>query len=88
MHQAYLPKDILDELLPALKQFAKDTAKPQIKEWNLNAERQLPVVEKYNVWGARHDTDRLITSEGWRSLRKWGAEEGYAFPPFPCIERN
>ncbi|KAJ4144224.1 hypothetical protein LMH87_003114 [Akanthomyces muscarius] len=35
-----------------------------------------PFVEKHNIWGARHDVDRLVTSEGWRALRKWGAEEG------------
>ncbi|TQV94393.1 hypothetical protein V2A60_002577 [Cordyceps javanica] len=73
---AYLPEDILAEVVPAFTRFAEATISPQVKEWNLNAERQQPFVEKHNVWGARHDVDRLVTSEGWRALRKWGAEEG------------
>ncbi|KAJ3496934.1 hypothetical protein NLG97_g2278 [Lecanicillium saksenae] len=72
----YLPKEILAEVTPAFTKFAEETISPQIREWNVNAERQQPFVEKHNIWGARHDVDRLVTSEGWRGLRKWGAEEG------------
>ncbi|OAA53140.1 Acyl-CoA dehydrogenase/oxidase [Cordyceps fumosorosea ARSEF 2679] len=73
---AYLPKDTLAELTPALTKFGDDAISPQVREWNLNAERQQPFVERHNVWGARHPVDRLVTSEGWKALRKWGAEEG------------
>lgn len=79
---AYLPKDVLSSVVPAFTKFAQETVSPQVREWNLNAERQQPVVEKYNVWGARHDVDRLVTSEGWRALKKWGAEEGFVAPFF------
>ncbi|PMB64452.1 Acyl-CoA dehydrogenase family member 11 [Beauveria bassiana] len=74
---AYLPKDMLAEVTPCFTRFAQDTISSQVKEWNLNAERQQPFVEKHNVWGARHDVDRLVSSEGWRALRKWGAEQGF-----------
>ncbi|ATY62979.1 Di-copper centre-containing [Cordyceps militaris] len=72
----YLPKEMLAQVTPALTAFAQETISPQIREWNLNAERQPPFVEKHSVWGARHNVDRLVTSEGWRGLRKCGAPEG------------
>lgn len=55
----------------------------QVKEWNANAEKQQPYVKSHNVWGARYDYDKLVTSEGWKELGKWGARTGYDIPLLP-----
>jgi hypothetical protein len=41
-----------------------------------NAENHQPYVNAHDSWGKRFDIDKLVTSEGWRELGKWGAARG------------
>lgn len=59
-----------------LTKFAEEAISDQIRNWVANAETQLPYVKSHNVWGQRYDYDRLVTSEGWKQLGKWGAKSG------------
>jgi hypothetical protein len=72
-----LPSDILAKFEPELVEFASQASSDRVKEWMLNAEREPPYVKSYNVWGAKHDVDRLVTSDGWKRLREWGASNGF-----------
>lgn len=63
-------------MLPDVAKAAEESVSEQILTWGGNAEAQQPYVKKHNVWGARHDVDQLITSEGWRQLRAWCASRG------------
>lgn len=63
-------------ITPELAEFGDEVISEDIKEWNANAEKQQPYVKTHNVWGARYDVDKLITSDGWKNLRKWGASRG------------
>lgn len=73
----YLPGDILSKVEPEFTGFANEATSEKVKEWTLSAEREPPYVKTYNVWGAKHDVDRLVTSDGWKRLREWGAASGY-----------
>ena len=74
-----MPQDVLAKIEPEFQEFAKEAASDRVKEWMLNAEREPPYVKSHNVWGAKHDVDRLVTSEGWKKLREWGAANGFVF---------
>lgn len=73
----YLPADIFQAVEPRLSKLGAEAVSPQIREWSADAERNQPYVKGYNVWGARYGYDRLITSEGWKQLGKWGAKHGF-----------
>lgn len=73
---AYLPKDIYTAVRPEVARVAQESISEKILTWGANAESQQPYVKTHNVWGARHDADKLITSEGWKELRAWGARNG------------
>ncbi|KAJ5115481.1 hypothetical protein NUU61_001240 [Penicillium alfredii] len=70
----YLPSDILHSVEPHLTQLGAEAVSERVREWSADAERYQPYVKSYNVWGRRYDYDRLITSEGWKQLGKWGAK--------------
>ncbi|KAL4888923.1 hypothetical protein BDV59DRAFT_187761 [Aspergillus ambiguus] len=72
----YIPHDSLEQIQPHLAQLGAEAVSDQIREWSANAEKQQPYVKSYNVWGERYDYDRLITSEGWKQLGRWGARHG------------
>ncbi|KAJ5787663.1 hypothetical protein N7457_002653 [Penicillium paradoxum] len=72
----YLPVEILSSAEPQLAQLGEEAVSPQISAWNADAETNLPYVKKYNVWGQRYGYDKLITTEGWKQLGKWGARHG------------
>ncbi|KAL4891202.1 hypothetical protein BDV59DRAFT_194415 [Aspergillus ambiguus] len=74
--QWHLPNNILSQITPRLRQFAAEAISEQVNIWIGNAETQQPYIKTRNVWGARFDRDRLITSEGWRQLGKWGLRNG------------
>ena len=61
---------------PHLAKMGDEAVSPQITAWNADAEVNQPYVKKYNVWGERYGYDRLITTEGWKKLGKWGASNG------------
>ena len=61
---------------PHLAQFGEEAVSPQVLAWNADAETNLPYVKKYNVWGQRYGYDKLITTDGWKQLGKWGAKHG------------
>lgn len=75
------------EVEPELRDFAAEAASEKVKEWMVNAEREPPYVKSYNVWGAKHDVDRLVTSEGWKRLREWGAANGFVLSESPTSYR-
>lgn len=58
-------------------QFGAEAISEQIREWSADAERNVPYVKSHNVWGKRYDYDRLVTTEGWKQLGKWGARNRY-----------
>ncbi|KAJ5588464.1 hypothetical protein N7537_011142 [Penicillium hordei] len=72
----YLPAETLELVQPHFSQFGEEAVSPQILEWNIDAETNLPYVKKYNVWGQRYGYDKLVTAEGWKQLGKWGARNG------------
>ncbi|KAF4241550.1 hypothetical protein CNMCM6805_003824 [Aspergillus fumigatiaffinis] len=72
----YLPSSTYQSIQSNLTQLGEEAISPQIREWSADAERHQPYVKGYNVWGQRYDYDRLITSEGWKQLSRWGARHG------------
>ena len=76
MSVGYLPSELLNNITPELAAFADDANSEQIRAWGSNAEAQQPYVKAHDVWGVRYDVDRLVTSEGWKQLKKWGQKNG------------
>ncbi|KAK2786490.1 hypothetical protein FQN52_007795 [Onygenales sp. PD_12] len=74
--QWYLPSDIISNISPKLEKFGSEAISAEINSLIGNAETQQPYIKTRNVWGGRYDVDRLITSEGWRGLGKWGISNG------------
>jgi hypothetical protein len=72
----YLPEPVLDRVLPQLNTFGQEAVSDRVNEWISNAERQQPYVKTRNVWGEKYSHDRLVTSQGWKELGKWGAKNG------------
>ena len=54
-------------------QLGAEAISERVQMWSADAERNPPYVKTHNVWGRRYDYDRLVTSEGWRQLGRWGA---------------
>lgn len=72
----YLPLALNEKLQPRLEKFGDEAVSDQVNEWISNAERQPPYVKSRNVWGEKYSYDRLVTSEGWKALGKWGIQNG------------
>ncbi|KAJ5921613.1 hypothetical protein N7454_009087 [Penicillium verhagenii] len=72
----YLPQEILTSIAPRLEMFGSEAISEEINALIGNAERQTPYVKTRNVWGARYDSDRLVTSAGWKELGRWGIKNG------------
>jgi hypothetical protein len=72
----HLPRDTLAKIVPDLTRFGSDAISQEINYHIGNAEMQQPHIKTRNVWGARYDADRLVTSTGWRELGKWGIKQG------------
>ncbi|KAJ6037402.1 hypothetical protein N7540_001681 [Penicillium herquei] len=72
----YLPHDVVARITPELTKFGRDAISDEINNLIGNAERQEPYIKPYSVWGARYDTERLVTSTGWKELGKWGIKNG------------
>ncbi|KAJ5601199.1 hypothetical protein N7510_010733 [Penicillium lagena] len=70
----YLPASILHSAEPDLTHLGAEAVSERVREWSADAERNQPYVKSHNVWGKRYDYDRLVTSEGWKQLGKWGAQ--------------
>lgn len=77
----YLPAETLKRAEPHLAKMGEEAVSPQIHAWNADAEVNQPYVKKYNVWGERYGYDRLITTEGWKKLGRWGASNGLVVFP-------
>ncbi|KAL4975289.1 hypothetical protein BDW66DRAFT_167307 [Aspergillus desertorum] len=71
----YIPHHV-DALSPHLTRLGDEAVSARIREWSADAERNQPYVKGYNVWGEKYGVDRLVTSEGWKRLGAWGAENG------------
>ncbi|KAJ5791148.1 uncharacterized protein N7518_008159 [Penicillium psychrosexuale] len=69
----YLPSAVFQSVQPHLTQFGAEAISEQVRGWSADAERNVPYVKSHNVWGKRYDYDRLVTTEGWKQLGKWGA---------------
>ncbi|KAJ5697150.1 hypothetical protein N7488_010834 [Penicillium malachiteum] len=72
----YLPQDVVAKITPELTKFGRDAISDEVNSLIGNAERQEPYIKPYNVWGARYDAERLVTSTGWKDLGKWGIKNG------------
>jgi hypothetical protein len=79
----YLPPTHLPALDSHLTTLGAEAISPQIREWSADAERNQPYVKGFNVWGDQYGVDRLVTSEGWKQLAKWGAKNGFVQLSFP-----
>lgn len=66
--------------MPELAKIAEEAASDPVKSWTCDAEVRQPYVKTHNVWGARYDVDKLVTSDGWKNLRTWGAQNGSVAP--------
>lgn len=82
---AYLPPKIFTQIQPSLHRFAAEAISESVHDFVRNAESQPPFVKTRNVWGSRPEKDRLVTSDGWKQLGKWGLSNGYVFWVFWCI---
>ncbi|KAL5001026.1 hypothetical protein BDV10DRAFT_192509 [Aspergillus recurvatus] len=71
----YIPSHV-EALSAHLTRLGDEAISGKIHEWSADAERNQPYVKGYNVWGERYGVDRLVTSEGWKRLGAWGAENG------------
>lgn len=69
----YMPSSTLRSVESHFTQLGAEAISDRIRGWSADAERNQPYVKSYNVWGKRYDYDRLVTSEGWKQLGKWGA---------------
>lgn len=72
----YLPQPLLNNLRPRLEKFGDEAISDHINEWISTAERDQPYVKSRNVWGEKYPHDRLVTSEGWKQLGRWGILNG------------
>jgi hypothetical protein len=57
--------------------FGSDAISQDTNNLIANAESQQPYVKAHNVWGARYESNGLVTSTGWKELGKWGIKHGY-----------
>lgn len=76
----HLPQDQLSKIAPNLTRFGSDAISKEMNSHIGNAEMQEPYIRTRNVWGARYDVDRLVTSTGWKELGKWGIKQGQVLP--------
>ncbi|CAI7651109.1 unnamed protein product [Penicillium bialowiezense] len=74
--QWHIPQDLLAKISPELHKFGSEAISEEINNLIGNAETEQPHVKTRNVWGARYERDRLITSTGWKELGKWGISNG------------
>ena len=72
----YLPERVLSKVRPRLEAFGNEAVSDEVNQWISNAERQTPYVKTRNVWGEKYAYDRLVTSQGWKELGRWGAKNG------------
>ncbi|KAJ5106239.1 hypothetical protein N7456_002914 [Penicillium angulare] len=72
----HVPEDLLTKFAPDLNKFGHEAISEEINSLIGNAETQEPYIKTRNVWGARYDADRLVTSTGWKELGKWGIKHG------------
>ncbi|KAK3073425.1 hypothetical protein LTR53_005003 [Teratosphaeriaceae sp. CCFEE 6253] len=87
----YLPANVVSQVKPHLVAFGQEAVSPRINEWISDAERVQPYVKTRNVWGGKYAYDRLVTSNGWKELGKWGARtHGYEteFGPYRRIVQH
>lgn len=81
--QWYLPEPILAKVLLKLVKFGREAVSEEINTYIANAETRQPYVKSRNIWGEKYPHDRLVTSEGWRELAKWGSRNGSASQSLP-----
>lgn len=72
----YLPQPLLEKIRPRLRKFGDEAVSDHIHGLIGNAEREQPYVKSRNVWGKKYPYDRLVTSEGWKQLGRWGITNG------------
>lgn len=67
---------MIGKIAPELRLFGSDAISADINSLIANAESQQPYVKAHNVWGARYESNGLVTSTGWKELGKWGIKNG------------
>ena len=72
----YLPGNLLHKIKPRLETFGEEAISDRTNELISNAEREQPYVKSRNVWGEKYPYDKLVTSEGWKQLGRWGIRNG------------
>jgi hypothetical protein len=74
--KGHLPPNLLAKVAPELQKFGSEAISEETNSFIGNAETETPHIKTRNVWGAKYDADRLITSTGWKELGKWGIKNG------------
>lgn len=69
-----MSSSVLAEAKPELEALGDKVLQPHVFEWMADAELNLPYVVHQDVFG--HASNKLITSAGWKNLKKMGIEEG------------
>lgn len=85
---AYLHAEVLEAVTLKLQQFGDEAVSDEVHELIGNAECQQPYVKKRDVWNNLYPYDRLITSQGWKELGKWGLKNGSVILNVAAISRN
>lgn len=65
---------------PELHILGDRVIEPRVLEWIADAETNLPYVQQQDVFG--HPLNKLVTSEGWKSLKALSIREGIVAIPY------
>lgn len=67
---------MLEYIAPELRKFGDEAVSDQVYEWIADAETNQPYVKTRDVFNNRYPYDRLVTSQGWKELGRWGIGNG------------
>lgn len=71
---AFLPEDVRNAVSLDLSRSGADVISPEIFAHVSDAERNLPYIKTWDMWGRR--VDEVVLSNGWINLRGKAIEEG------------
>lgn len=72
----YLPSPLPKSIDEDLARFSRLVLSKKVLEYVADAERNLPYLQPLTAFGAQNKSNPLITSEGWRMLKKIAIREG------------
>lgn len=66
--------DVAINAITELRNLGAEVMSDRVMEWGEEAERNLPFIEHQDAFG--NNLNRLVTSEGWKQLKRFAAEKG------------